>query len=151
MENLKSNFLKAVADALLLELATLRAKDPKENQALVEFNIAGLLKQLGATQTEIELHQNKGYSFIRVKATDGGFYFAQEFSPRRSMTQAEYDSLPDVPMTDIVAVAGVLDDGEQLHTSFKWDRIVKGEETIKPSGPVRKWDGSKYDEPIIAE
>lgn len=151
MENLKSKFLKAVADALLVELATLRAKDPKENQALVEFNIAGLLKQLGATNTELELRQNKGYTFVRVKATDGGFYIEQEFSPRRSMTQAEYDSLPDVPMTDIVAVAGVYDDGEQLHSSFRWDRIVNGEETIKPSGPVRKCKDGKYDDPIIAE
>ena len=151
MENLKTNFLMAVADALKTELASQRAKNPETNQALVEFNIVGLLRKLGATNVEVELNQAKGYSFIRVKATDGGFYFPFEFSQRRSMTQAEYDSLGDIDITDVKAVAGLYDDGESIHTSFKWDALINGNETIKPSGPVRKWNGSEYDAPIIAE
>lgn len=147
MENLKTLFINAVADALKTELASLRANDPETNQALVEFNVLGTLKKLGATHAEIEVRQAKGFTFIRVKATDGAFYFPFEFSQRRQMTQAQYDTLGDIKVTDVKAVAGIYSDGEDVRTSFKWDALISNDEMIT-FGDVRKWNGTEYDAPI---
>lgn len=149
MENLKTLFIQAVADHLKTALADARVKDPETNQALVKFNVLGTLKELGAKNAKIEVRQAKGFTFIRIEATDGAFYYPFEFSQRRQMTQAQYDSLADIEVSDVLAVAGIYTDGEDVRTSFKWDSlIVEGETQPITFGEVRKWNGTEYDAPI---
>ena len=153
-KTLKVRFLEAVRDALMLELAEQRAKDPTVNQASKQFYVVGLLEQLGATRAEVLMNQGKGYTFVRVNATDGGFCDDYVFGPRRAMTQEMYDSIGDLNLTEAKAVAGIYVDEEGgIHTSFKWDKLLTtAGEIVTPDGAVRKWhdDTQEYDAPICA-
>lgn len=149
MENLKSTFIQDVFEHLQVELAALRAKDPETNQALVEFDVCGALSAIGAKNCAVELRQAKDYTFIRIKASgEDGYYYPFEFSQRRQMTRAQYEALNGVQVAEVVATAGIFEDGEDIHTSFKWDRLITTDGEVLTFGNVRKWDGAKYDAPI---
>lgn len=149
-----ANFYDVVSRHLIAALTEARTHDKEGEQTngvYCEFYIDGLLRECGATDVQFSLNQNKGYSFYRAKFTDGAFIDVREFGPRRQMTQAEYDTLGTLKPKDIIAVAGLWVDGEKVTTSFRWDRLVLENGTEKVFGPIRKWNGSSFDEPICAE
>lgn len=152
--SISSIFYNAVSSHLIAALAEARTHDKEGEQTngvYCEFYLDGLLRECGATNVSFSLNQSKGYSFYRAKFTDGAFIDVREFGPRRQMTQAEYDTLGTLKPKDIIAVAGLWVDGEKVTTSFRWDRLVLENGKEKTFGPVRKWNGSSFDEPIYAE
>lgn len=148
---INANFFNTVGEALLdaLAEARLHAKEGEPvNGALCEFYLGALLRDCGAERVSFHLQQTEnGYSIFRVKFSDGKFIETRDFFPRRKMTQAEFDSLGDIKPDDIIATAGIWEENENTHVSFKWDRlVVKGEEIT--FGPVRKWVNGQSESPI---
>lgn len=153
--NIVINFLDLVRKELRAALATAREREDT-NAANVEFNIREVLEYLGAKSVTVKADVQKGYTWLRVRASQNGFNYALPvIGPRRQATRAEIAEATEIGnknvyLDDAICTAGIYADDEGEHFSFKWDALVNGGEVFAFSGPVRKWNNETqaYDGPV---
>lgn len=155
-KNIIELFAEAVVTELKKALAERRKNNPDENSAMVRFNVAEVLKTLGASFVNSSLSVHKDYAWLRVEASKNGFYYPIDFGQRRQATRAEMDTAAsgDVDVKEAICVAGIYQDEEgDNHYSMKWDSLfTKDGEGFAFSGPVRKYkEGIGYDGPVVGE
>ena len=155
-KNIIELFGEKVITELKKALAERRKTDDKENQAMVRFNVVEVLKKLGASYVSTGVAVNKDYTWLRIQASQDGFYYPIDFGQRRQAKKAELETLKkeELQVLEAVCVAGIYQDEEQnFHYSMKWDQFITSDgESFAFSGPVRKYhEGVGYDAPVAEE
>lgn len=150
-------FYDKVVEVLMSNLAAARVKEPETNSIAVGFDVADVLRELGATGTTVTVRVAKDYAWLDVEAKQDGFYHRlPTFSQRNQAKKEELAAMTELAdakteFADAYCVAGLYLNGDDIRTSFRWDKLITDDgEVIKYTGKVRKYhaETDSYDGPV---
>ena len=152
-ENLKSRFFRHICDTLNSDACRVNCSDSSADEERVERRYAFKLKETllicGASNVDIHLVQEDGYSKIRAIAFDDENQHTFEFRQRRQSTWKEYYELAEKTITEVICFAELCTgDDRQAKSSLKWESIIENGAPYSFGGEVQIWTPDSDFSPI---